>query len=105
MCVFGNVAMEGVSPMYRDSVYNYARTLARMSGFSRQVRINGRSVAEDDAESIHDVIVVDEEDNGASDVTCRAQFDIINRLVFWMLYFVEFQSSIAIYLSYSPHCG
>ena len=79
MCVFGYVAMEGVSPMYRDNVYSFARNLARMSGFSRHVRINGRSVAEDDAESVHDVIVVDGEDDGASEVTCRAQFDIINR--------------------------
>jgi hypothetical protein len=80
--------------MYRDSVYNYARTLARMSGFSRQVRINGRSVAEADAESIHDVIVVDEEDDGASDVKCRTQFDIINRLVFWMLYSSSFRAAL-----------
>ena len=79
MCVFGNIAMEGVSPMYRDSVYEFARTLALASGFARQVRLNGRSVAEDDDESGHDVIVLDEEDTGASNATCRAQFNIINR--------------------------
>ena len=66
--------MEGVSPLFRDNIYSYARNLARVSGFARQVRINGRSIQEEDDESVHDVVNVDD-----NETTCAAQFSVINK--------------------------
>jgi hypothetical protein len=66
--------MEGVSPLFRDNIYSYARNLARVSGFARQVRINGRSIQEEDDERVHDVVNVDD-----NETTCAAQFSVINK--------------------------
>jgi hypothetical protein len=78
--VFGSIMFEGVSPMFRDNVYSYARSLARMSGFARQVRINGRSVQEDDEDRLHQVINIDDDASPAANgMSCGAQFSIINR--------------------------
>ncbi len=74
--VFANVLMEGVSPLFRDNIYSYARSLARLSGFARQVRINGRSIQEDDDERVHDIVSVGVD---YSETTCAAQFSILNK--------------------------
>ncbi len=75
--VFGSIMLEGVSLMFRENVYSYARSLAIASGFTRQVRINGRSVHDDEEERLHQVIDVDGEE--AAGMSCGAQFSIINR--------------------------